>query len=66
MAKLLDESFAQNEWTYVPISKRLDEPHLKGFDPEKAPTFRWPEGLAENFYAIEKQKKLQAKKKLRK
>jgi formylglycine-generating enzyme required for sulfatase activity len=61
MAKLLDESFAQNKWTYVPISKRLHEPHLKGFDSAKAPTFRWPEGLAEKFYAYEDQKKLQAK-----
>jgi formylglycine-generating enzyme len=61
LAKLLDESFAQNKWTYVPISKRLHEPHLKGFDPSKAPTFRWPEGLAEKFYAFEDQKKLQAK-----
>lgn len=61
LAKLLDESFAQNKWTYVPISKRLHEPHLKGFNLEKAPTFRWPEGLAEKFYAIEDQKKLRAK-----
>ncbi len=61
LAKLLDESFAQNKWTYVPVSKRLHEPHLKGFDPSTAPTFRWPEGLAEKFYAYEDQKKLQVK-----
>ena len=61
MARLLDESFRQNKWTYVPVSKRLHEPHLKGFDPEKAPTFRWPEGLAEKFQAYEAQKKIQAK-----
>jgi len=61
LAKLLDESFAQNQWTYVPVSKRLDEPHLKGFDPATAPTFRWPEGLAEKFHAYEDQKKLQVK-----
>jgi len=61
MAGLLDESFAQNKWTYVPVSKRLHEPHLKGFDPAKAPIFRWPEGLAEKFRAYEDQKKIQAK-----
>jgi len=41
-AKLLDDSFRQNEWAYVPVAKRLDEPHLRGYDPSKAPTFRWP------------------------
>ena len=61
LAKLLDESFAQNPWTYVPVSQRLHEPHLKGFDPSKAPTFRWPEGLAEKFHAYEDQKKIRAK-----
>ena len=60
LAKLLDESFRQNKWTYTPVSKRLHEPHLKGFDPAKAPTFRWPEGLAEKFQAYEEQKKIHA------
>ena len=41
-ARLLDETFRQNEWVYVPVAKRLDEPHLRGYDPAKAPTFRWP------------------------
>jgi hypothetical protein len=45
-AKLLDDSFRQNEWTYVPVAKRLDEPHLRGYDPAKAPTFRFqPEAI---------------------
>jgi len=41
-AKLLDDSFRQNEWTYVPVAKRLNEPHLRGYDPAKAPTFQFP------------------------
>ncbi|KKK89357.1 hypothetical protein LCGC14_2733920, partial [marine sediment metagenome] len=36
-AKLLDDSFRQNKWVYVPVAKRLDEPHLSGFDPAEAP-----------------------------
>ena len=60
LAKLLDESFRQNEWVYVPVAKRLDQPHLRGFDPAKAPTFRWPPGVIEAFYAREDLKKVQA------
>ena len=30
----------------VPVAKRLDEPHLRGYDPAKAPTFRFqPEAI---------------------
>ncbi len=52
-AKLLDESFGHNEWVYVPVAKRLDEPHLSGFDPADAPKFRWPPAVVEAFYRIE-------------
>jgi len=60
LAKLLDESFRQNKWLYVPVAKRLDEPHLRGFDPGRAPTFRWPPGVEEAFDAKEKANALQA------
>jgi len=39
LARLLDESFYQNEWTCVPVAQRLDEPHLRGYDPASAPMF---------------------------
>ena len=52
-AKLLDDSFRQNKWLYVPVAERLDEPHLKGFDPADAPTFRWPPAVVEAFHRIE-------------
>lgn len=52
-AKLLDDSFRQNNWLYVPVAERLDEPHLKGFDPAQAPTFRWPPAVVEAFHRIE-------------
>jgi len=48
-ARLLDDSFRQNEWLYVPVAKRLNEPHLRGFDPAKAPTFRWPPEVVRAF-----------------
>jgi len=48
-AKLLDDSFRQNQWVYVPVAKRLNEPHLRGYDPAKAPAFRWPPEVIEAF-----------------
>jgi len=46
-AEFLDESFGRNEWVYVPVAKRLDQPHLRGYDPAAAPTFRFtPEAIA--------------------
>jgi len=55
-AKLLDESFRQNEWVYVPVAKRLDEPHLRGYDPAKAPVFRWPPEVIEAYNREEAEK----------
>jgi len=55
-AKLLDESFRQNPWVYVPVAKRLDSPHLRGFDPAKAPVFRWPAKVIESYNRAEAEK----------
>ena len=52
-AKLLDSTFRQNKWVYVPVAKRLDEPHLSGFDPADAPEFRWPAAVIEAYDRIE-------------
>ena len=52
-AKLLDDSFRQNKWVYLPVAKRLNEPHLSGFDPADAPKFRWPPAVVEAFDRIE-------------
>ena len=41
-ARLLAEVFRGNKWTWTPVGKRLDQPHLKGYDPAKAPVFKWP------------------------
>ena len=60
-AKLLDAAYRQNEWTYVPVAKRLNEPHLAGFDPADAPKFRWPPAVVEAFDRIEAENKAKKK-----
>jgi len=35
------------------VLQRLDEPHLRGYDPAKAPTFRWPPEVIEAYNRIE-------------
>ncbi|MDP6633342.1 MAG: hypothetical protein QGG42_00405 [Phycisphaerae bacterium] len=53
LAKLLDSSFRKNAWVYTPPAKRLDQPHLRGYDPTKAPVFRWPKKVVEAFNRID-------------
>jgi len=55
-AKFLDESFGHNTWTYVPVPKRLHQPHLKGYDPSRAPVFKWPRKVIDAFNRIEAEK----------
>ena len=55
-AKFLDESFGHNPWTYVPVARRLGQGHLKGYDPAKAPQFKWPKRVIEAFNRIEAEK----------
>ena len=56
-AKLLDDAFRQNRWVYTPVAKRLDQPHLRGYDPTKAPVFRWPKKVVENFIRLDAEMK---------
>jgi len=53
LARLLDSTFRQNKWVYVPVLQRLDQPHLRGFDPTDAPEFRWPPAVIEAYDRIE-------------
>ena len=55
-AKFLDESFGHNTWSYVPVLRRLHQPHLKGYDPSKAPVFKWPMKVIEAYNKIEAEK----------
>ena len=64
-AKLLDDSFRQNKWVYVPVAERLDEPHLRDFHPAEAPTFRWPPAVVEAFHRIEAERASNRRKKQR-
>jgi len=67
-AAFLNESFGKGTWTYTPVLQRLNQPHLKGYDPAKAPTFVWPRKVLETFRRIEaenarKRKQAQARRK---
>lgn len=52
-AAFLDEVFRKSTWTHEPVLQRLGQPHLKGYDPAKAPTFVWPKKVLEAFKRIE-------------
>ena len=45
LAKLCEEIFGKRYWKYTKPLTRLHQPHLKGYDPAKAPQFKWPEKL---------------------
>ena len=46
LAELCREVFGDTELTYTKPATRLTG-HLEGYDPSKAPTFKWPERLVE-------------------
>jgi len=62
LAKLLAEVFRGNKWTYTPAVERLHQPHLKGYDPAKAPVFKWPKKVIDAFNKIEAEKRKKRKK----
>ncbi len=41
LARLIDSVFRTGNWTYTPPSGRQEKKHLKGYDPDAAPTFKW-------------------------
>ena len=47
LAMLLAEVFGDTDWRYTPASTRTHLPHLRGFNPQDAPTFVWPPETAE-------------------
>ena len=57
LAALLQKVFGKNPWRYVPAPQRAGRGHLERYDPGKAPTFAWPEGLAEWYWDYERKKK---------
>jgi len=46
---LIDETFRRPSWRYVDPRERPGEGHLAGYEPERAPTFRWPEAVIKAF-----------------
>lgn len=57
LAKLLAECFPGNDWLYVPVQQRFTQPHLKGYDPARAPTFKWPKHVIEGARRVEAEKR---------
>ena len=45
LAALCKEVFRDTAFQYSRPTKRLQQPHLKGYDPRTAPIFRWPKRL---------------------
>ena len=42
LAALIKEVFGDGNWRYTPVTTRLHQPHLQGFDPQNSPTFQFP------------------------
>jgi len=57
LAKLLGEVFRDNDWRYVPPSKRKEAGHLAGYDRSKAPRFVWPKEVVEAFEKYQAEQK---------
>ena len=50
LAKIVGETFPNNDWQYIRPDKRTEEPpHLKGFDRAAAPKFAWPAEVVKAF-----------------
>ena len=45
LAALCKEVFRDTKFEYTRPTQRLQQPHLAGYNPETAPTFRWPKRL---------------------
>ena len=43
------EVFGSDAWRYVHARERLDQPHLAGWDPARAPRFAWPAAMLEAY-----------------
>jgi hypothetical protein len=50
-----------NDHPTLTVLKRLDEPHLHGFDPADASEFLWPVAMIKAYDRIEAEKKDQCK-----
>jgi hypothetical protein len=63
LSAMMEDVFKGNDWTYTTTDKRLDQPHLKGYDHSRAPVFKWPQKVLDDFRKEEERRR---KKKARK
>ena len=52
LAMLLAEVFGDTEWRYTPTSTRTHLPHLRGFNSQDAPAFKWPPETVECYHKL--------------
>ena len=52
LATLLTEVYGDGEWRYTPVATRTHLPHLRGFDPQNSPTFKWPEEVEKTYVQL--------------
>jgi hypothetical protein len=62
VAALCEEVFGDREWRYLKPRERDEAPHLKDFDPESAPRFRWPKEMIAAYGAHDDQERRLPKK----
>ena len=64
LAELIAKSFGKNDWLYTTTDTRLTMPHLKGYNREEAPQFKYPKHIIDAARAD--RQRLNAKKKKKK
>lgn len=49
LAELLTDIYGDTDWRYSDAVKRLNLPHLQGYNPDNAPKFAWPAELTSSY-----------------
>lgn len=57
LASLIESTLRNKEWRYAPPSRRSDSEnaHLRGYDPNRSPTFAWPQAVLDAFTEWQRQ-----------
>ena len=63
LAGVVEEVLGDRPWRYRPPQGRWDDPHLRGYDPKKAPQFAWPARVERAFKEHQAKKTAESKKK---
>jgi hypothetical protein len=61
LARLIEQTLRTGDWRYVRPEKRIGQAHLAGYDPAKAPKFKWPPELLKWYQEYEARRKKEAR-----